>query len=164
MNPPKNYEEAVSYIMDIPKFAGKHSMEDTTKFLHLLGDPDKKMRLIHVAGTNGKGSVCTFMKSILKKSGYSVSVFTSPHLVDIRERIDLNGEMVSREAFFDAFVNYSLDLAHRQIKFFCQWLETNSIDKPAFQYFAVTLAVNVFVNQIRYSAVGIYHFRTLPEP
>ncbi|MCR5254485.1 MAG: bifunctional folylpolyglutamate synthase/dihydrofolate synthase [Acetatifactor sp.] len=104
MTTPKNYEEAVNYIMDIPKFAGKNTMEDTVRFLKLLGDPDKNMKIIHVAGTNGKGSVCSFIKCMLKESGYTTAVFTSPHLVDIRERIEINGEMISKETFFEAFL------------------------------------------------------------
>lgn len=52
-----------------------------------LGNPEKDLRIIHVAGTNGKGSVCAYMSSILREAGYRTAVFTSPHLVDMRERL-----------------------------------------------------------------------------
>lgn len=69
-----------------------------------LGSPDKNLRIIHVAGTNGKGSACAYMRSVLEEAGYRVAVFTSPHLVDIRERFVTDGKMVSREAFLEAFL------------------------------------------------------------
>lgn len=98
-----SYEEAVRYIGEIPRFTAKHNMEDTKAFLHSLGDPDRKMKMIHVAGTNGKGSVCAYLRSILEAAGYRVAVFTSPHLVDIRERFQVAGEMISRADFLTAF-------------------------------------------------------------
>lgn len=102
--PVASFEEAVDYINDIPRFGAKNTMEDTRAFLHRLGDPDRKMRIIHVAGTNGKGSVCAYMRFILEAAGYHVALFTSPHLVDIRERFVVDGEMISREEFLSAFL------------------------------------------------------------
>lgn len=99
------FEEAVNYLNETPRFTSKNTMEDTRAFLRRLGDPDRKMRIIHVAGTNGKGSVCAYMRSILEEAGYRVAVFTSPHLVDIRERFVVEGEMVSREDFLRAFLH-----------------------------------------------------------
>ena len=98
------FEEAEAYINDTPRFTTKNTMEDTKAFLHRLGDPDRKMRIIHVAGTNGKGSVCAYMRSILEAAGYRVAVFTSPHLMDIRERFVVDGEMISKEDFLRAFL------------------------------------------------------------
>jgi len=100
----RTFEEAERYINDTPRFTTKNTMEDTRAFLHRLNDPDRKMRIIHVAGTNGKGSVCAYLRSILEAAGYRVAVFTSPHLVDIRERFVVAGEMVSREEFLRAFL------------------------------------------------------------
>ena len=99
------FTEAVEYINGIPRFATKNTMEDTRAFLHRLGDPDRKMRIIHVAGTNGKGSVCAYLRSILETAGYRVALFTSPHLVQIRERFVADGEMISQEAFLRAFLH-----------------------------------------------------------
>lgn len=98
------YEQAVEYIMNIPKFTTKNTMEDTRRFLRLLGSPDERLRILHVAGTNGKGSVCAYMRSVLEAAGRRVAVFTSPHLVDVRERFAIDGEMISREAFLEAFL------------------------------------------------------------
>lgn len=98
------FEEAVDYLYATPKFTTKNSIEDTQKYLHRLGDPDKKLRIIHVAGTNGKGSVCAYMRYILTEAGYRTAVFTSPHLVDVRERFLVDGEMISKEAFLAAFL------------------------------------------------------------
>ena len=97
------YDQAVEYIMNIPRFTTKNTMEDTRKFLHCLGEPDKGLRILHVAGTNGKGSVCAYMRSVLEAAGKRVAVFTSPHLVDVRERFYIEGGMISREAFLTAF-------------------------------------------------------------
>lgn len=99
-----NYDEAVAYLFDIPRFTNKNTMEDTKAFLHRLKDPDKKMRIIHVAGTNGKGSVCAYMRSILEEAGYTTCVFTSPHLVDVRERFLVKGQMPGKKEFLDAFL------------------------------------------------------------
>ena len=99
-----SFEEAENYINSIPRFTSKNTMEDTKAFLHRLGDPDRRMRIIHVAGTNGKGSVCAYMSSVLQAAGYRVALFTSPHLVDIRERFTVNGEVISREEFLGAFL------------------------------------------------------------
>ncbi len=98
------FEEAVDYLYSIPRFTTKNSPEDTKAYLHKLGDPDKNMKILHVAGTNGKGSVCAYMRYILEEAGYTTAVFTSPHLVDIRERFLIRGEMVSKEAFLQAFL------------------------------------------------------------
>lgn len=102
--PITTYDQAVEYIMNIPKFTTKNTLEDTRRFLRLLGEPDKGLRILHVAGTNGKGSVCAYMRSVLEAAGKRVAVFTSPHLVDVRERFVLDGEMISREAFLEAFL------------------------------------------------------------
>lgn len=99
------FEEAERYLNETPRFTAKNSMEDTKRFLALLGNPDRKMKIIHVAGTNGKGSVCAYLRSILEKAGMRVAVFTSPHLVDIRERFVIEGEMVSRADFLNAFLD-----------------------------------------------------------
>ena len=98
-----SYREAVAYIEDTPRFAVKHTIDDTRNFLKILGNPDIGLPIIHVAGTNGKGSVCAYMRSVLETAGKSVCVFTSPHLVDIRERFVVRGEMISEQAFLNAF-------------------------------------------------------------
>ena len=98
-----SYEQAVEYIFNVPRFTKKNTMADTKAFLEKLGNPDRELRIIHVAGTNGKGSVCAYMRSILETAGKRVAVFTSPHLVDVRERFVIDGEMIEKEAFYEAF-------------------------------------------------------------
>lgn len=98
------FEEAVNYINDTPRFTSKNSMEDTRVFLEKLGNPDRRLRILHVAGTNGKGSVCAYMRSVLEAAGYRVAVFTSPHLVDIRERFVAEGKWITKEEFLRAFL------------------------------------------------------------
>ena len=98
----KEQEEvrAKEYLEQIPMWAAKkNSLADIRKFLKEMGDPDDSMRIIHVAGTNGKGSVCACLSSVLQKSGYHVAMFSSPHLIDMRERFLFDGEMVSEELF-----------------------------------------------------------------
>lgn len=100
------FEEAVAYLKDMPRFTVKKNTADSRDlkwFLKKLGNPEQNLRIIHVAGTNGKGSVCAYMSSILQEAGYRTAVFTSPHLVDMRERFAVNGEMISEEAFLQAF-------------------------------------------------------------
>ncbi len=98
-----NIAQAQDYICDIQKFAKKNTLEHTKKYMELLGNPCKDAKIIHVAGTNGKGSVCNYLRMLLKEHGYSTAMFVSPHLVDMRERMLLNGEMVSMEQFLKAF-------------------------------------------------------------
>lgn len=98
------YEEAVEYLFAIPRFTGKNSIEDTKAFLHKLGDPDKELSIIHVAGTNGKGSVCAYMRSVLETAGKRVCMFTSPHLVEVTERFYICGKDVEKEGFLGAFL------------------------------------------------------------
>ena len=98
-----NYEEAVAYIEDIPRFTTKNSLDHTRECLRRLGDPQKKFRVIHVAGTNGKGSTCAFITSVLREAGYSCGLFTSPHLVEINERFQINEEVIDDDTFLCAF-------------------------------------------------------------
>ena len=97
------YEEACEYILDIPKFAGKHTLADTKEMLGRLTGSRIESKIIHVAGTNGKGSVCAYLQSILRAAGFHVGMFISPHLETMRERILYDGEMIPRESFVKAF-------------------------------------------------------------
>lgn len=98
-----NYREIVEYIEEIPKFTSKNPLDHTKAFLKRLGDPQNRMKVIHVAGTNGKGSVCAYLDSMLRAGGYHVGLFTSPHLVKINERFKIDGQMISDEQFQHAF-------------------------------------------------------------
>ena len=98
-----NYEEAVAYIEETPKFTKKNSLDHTRECLKRLGNPEKKFKVIHVAGTNGKGSTCAFLTSILREAGYSCGLFTSPHLVRINERFQINEINIDDDTFLAAF-------------------------------------------------------------
>lgn len=99
-----NYTEAVDYIETIPKFTVKHPPEHTRELLSRLGNPQEGIKFIHVAGTNGKGSVCAYLNAMLLAGGKKTGLFTSPHLVRINERFQINGEDVSDEQFLNAFL------------------------------------------------------------
>ena len=105
----KNYEAAVSYCLEIPRFTKKNCMESTKAFYEYLGKPGSRSKIVHVAGTNGKGSVCAFLQSICMQMNKKVGMFTSPHLCDIRERVRINGDWITKEVFLTAF----LQLAER---------------------------------------------------
>lgn len=93
------FMEAEEYINRIPRFADSHTLKDSRSYLDTLGSPDDGMKIIHVAGTNGKGSVCNYLTEILIDAGYHVGTFISPHLVTIRERMSVDGEMISEDDF-----------------------------------------------------------------
>ncbi len=98
-----NYTEAVAYIERVPKFTKKNKPENTRELIRRIGHPERRMKVVHVAGTNGKGSVCAFLSSILTTAGRHTGLFTSPHLVDITERFEVDGEPISHETFARAF-------------------------------------------------------------
>ncbi len=97
------YEQAVDYIESIPGFAKKNPLEHTGELLSRLGNPQNRYQVVHVAGTNGKGSVCAYLYTALRSSGRKCGFFTSPHLVTIRERFSVDGEMITEEDFAAVF-------------------------------------------------------------
>ena len=97
------YREAVAYIEGIPKFTTKNKLDHTKECLRRLGNPQEAFRVIHVAGTNGKGSVCAFLTAALQAAGYRCGMFTSPHLVRVNERFQIDGKMITDETFVQAF-------------------------------------------------------------
>lgn len=95
----KTYEETVRAILEIPRYTTKNKLEHTRELLRRLGNPQEKFKVIHVAGSNGKGSVCAFVDSVLRAAGKRTGLFTSPHLVNIEERFAVDGKPCSREDF-----------------------------------------------------------------
>ncbi len=87
--------DPVEYLFNLQHFGIKLGIDRMEKFCELLGHPEKKFKIIHVAGTNGKGSVCSMLASILQAAGYKVGLYTSPHLEAFNERIKINGEEIS---------------------------------------------------------------------
>lgn len=91
-----NCNEAIEYIHSLEKFGIKPGMERIRALCDKIGNPQKKLKIIHVAGTNGKGSTSTMISNILRKSGYNVGLFISPYVTDFRERIQYNGNMIEK--------------------------------------------------------------------
>ena len=103
----KAYQESLDYIYSFIDFSMKRNLRNAEKnfkiermhaFMHLLGDPQFDYKVIHVAGTKGKGSVSAFCASAIQAAGYKVGLYTSPHMIEFNERIRINGEMITREA------------------------------------------------------------------
>lgn len=90
-------QEAVAYIDTFQWQAHAPGLERIRTLLHALGDPQKELKFVHVAGTNGKGSVCAYLASVLRCAGYRVGLCTSPFLEDFRERIQVDGELIPPE-------------------------------------------------------------------
>ena len=93
------YIDTVKKIENIKRFGNKSGREVTERLLPRLGNPDKGMKIFHIAGTNGKGSVAMYIAAALEANGYKTGLFTSPHLITIRERIQVNREYISEDDF-----------------------------------------------------------------
>lgn len=131
------YNETLEYLFtQLPmyqrqgKAAYKADLSNTTALCNVLGNPENRFKSIHIAGTNGKGSTSNFIASALQEVGYRVGLYTSPHLVDFRERIRINGKMISEQLVIDFVAQYKDKVAEIQPSFF-EW--TVGL---AFDYFA----------------------------
>ncbi|MGM9988627.1 MAG: bifunctional folylpolyglutamate synthase/dihydrofolate synthase [Bacillaceae bacterium] len=92
-----NYRQAREWIHSRLQFGIKPGLERMNWMLEQLGNPEKKARYVHIAGTNGKGSTVTYMRNILEQAGYTVGAFTSPYIEHFNERISINGTMISED-------------------------------------------------------------------
>lgn len=129
-----NSNEAIGYIHSLEKFGIKPGMERIRALCDMLGNPQKKLKIIHVAGTNGKGSTSTMISNILRKSGYNVGLFISPYVTDFRERIQYNGNMIEKSELAECVevVKESIDvLTQKDI----QPTEFEALTATAFYYF-----------------------------
>ena len=95
------YNEAVDYINESYKTGKKHTPGEMREILRSLGSPQNAYRIIHVAGTNGKGSTCAMLSGILREAGYKTGLYTSPHLLRLNERLSINGRYIDDETFAD---------------------------------------------------------------
>jgi len=132
-----NYEETLQYLYDrLPVFhfsgasAYKPGLENTLRLMDAINHPYLKYKTIHVAGTNGKGSVSHFLSAILQAAGYKVGLYTSPHLVDFGERIKVNGQMIDKEYVVNFVENNQFNFDNIRPSFF------EAIMAMAFSYFA----------------------------
>ena len=92
-----NYQESLDYLYSLARLGIKLGLENTAQLLDYFGNPQLKTPTIHIAGTNGKGSTSAFVESILRASGYRVGLYTSPHILDFRERIQINRQVIAKE-------------------------------------------------------------------
>lgn len=92
-----NYKESLEFIHSRMKFGSRPGMERITALCEEIGNPQDKLKFVHVAGTNGKGSTCNMIAKILEAAGYKVGLFTSPYIVDFRERMQINSQMISEK-------------------------------------------------------------------
>lgn len=91
------YEETLRYIHSLERFGVKPGLSRIEALCRALGDPQKKLRFLHVAGTNGKGSTCTMLANVCKEAGYKTGLYVSPYVLDFRERIQICGEMIPKD-------------------------------------------------------------------
>lgn len=131
-----NYENALAYIKSTGKFGSRPGLEVISKLLEKMGDPQKKIKAVHIAGTNGKGSCASYISHILCENGYNTGLFTSPPITHETERIQLNGKYID-ENDFAVITEY--------VKSFADTLEDDGLHYPtefelftavAFEYFA----------------------------
>jgi dihydrofolate synthase/folylpolyglutamate synthase len=136
-----NYPEVLEFLYSqLPMFhrigsaAYKDNLDNTIRLDELFGNPHRSFKTIHVAGTNGKGSVSHMLASVLQEAGYKTGLYTSPHLKDFRERIRVNGEMISEKSV---------------VQFTEQYLEKNSVEnmEPSFFELTVSMAFDYFRSQ-----------------
>ncbi|MFR4283523.1 MAG: bifunctional folylpolyglutamate synthase/dihydrofolate synthase [Anaerobutyricum soehngenii] len=97
------YSEIERELNEIPKFGAKASLSNLSAYLELANHPERNLRVIHIAGTNGKGSVSAYIDSILRQAGYMTALFTSPHLIKINERFRINFKECSDEELINAW-------------------------------------------------------------
>ncbi|WP_029504135.1 bifunctional folylpolyglutamate synthase/dihydrofolate synthase [Lachnoclostridium phytofermentans] len=131
-----NYQEAIRYLRSYKRNTGELSLKNLDKLLDYMNHPEKKLKFIHVAGTNGKGSTCKMLSSILRSAGYKVGLFTSPFLETENEQIQINGQVISNEDFAKVC---------KKVKDFSSYLMLDEIPTEfelttamAFQYFYET--------------------------
>lgn len=96
-----DFDQAVAYLDGLNKFPSQFGLERISALARAFGSPHLALRVIHVGGTNGKGSTCTFTASILQEAGYRVGLYLSPYVYDLRERIQVNGRMIPKQEFAD---------------------------------------------------------------
>ena len=127
-----SYDDVINLLTSKGKFYINLGLERISAILDLLGTPQDKLKCIHVAGTNGKGSVCTIIAAILNKAGMKVGLYTSPHIFDYTERIKINGQDISK----DDFVKYVFEICNLAEKNHIHLTEFEILTAVMFKYFS----------------------------
>lgn len=130
-----NYQETLDKINSRLIFGMQPGLERITKLLELMGNPQDKLRFIHVAGTNGKGSTCAMLSYILSQAGYKTGLFTSPYVKDFRERMQINNEMILPESL-QKITDYVYDYVEYMDTQYETITEFEFITAMAFKWFA----------------------------
>src|SRR5678809_1159640 len=120
-----SYQQTIEYLFSrLPMFsrigaaAYKKDLDNIRKLCAFLGNPQEKFKSIHIAGTNGKGSVSHMLAAILQTAGYKTGLYTSPHLLDFRERIRINGKMIPEQEVISFIEKYRNDFERINPSFF----------------------------------------------
>src|SRR5580698_1463221 len=120
-----NYPETIQYLYSqLPLFtrvgasAYKANLDNTIELCKRLGDPQHKFKSLHIGGTNGKGSTSHMLAAVLQTAGYKTGLYTSPHLKDFRERIRINGQMITEQEVIDFVANHQADFEAINPSFF----------------------------------------------
>lgn len=127
----KTYQDTVNLLTSVGKFHISLGLERMVKILDLLGNPQDKLDCIHVAGTNGKGSVCAIISTVLAYAGKKVGLYTSPHIFKYTERIQINGEQISD----DDFAKYVFEISNLADKNNIDLTEFEILTAVMFKYF-----------------------------
>ena len=131
------YEQALGFIHGIPRFGKKPGLKRIENLLERLGNPQKQLRFVHVAGTNGKGSTCTTLSYILREAGYKTGLYISPFVIDFRERMQINNEMIPQDT-----------LALLADEVHAHWLEMEAEGLPPSEFeVVVSMALLYFARQ-----------------
>ncbi|MCJ7498032.1 MAG: hypothetical protein MUO78_07865 [candidate division Zixibacteria bacterium] len=96
-----NYQQAVDFLFNLEKYGIKLGLENTSALMHKFDNPHLEFSSLHIAGTNGKGSCCAMLHSILNQAGYFTGLYTSPHLLDFRERIRVKDSLIEKSFLAD---------------------------------------------------------------
>lgn len=103
-----DYQEALAYIDGVAWFGSRPGLSRVTELLHRLGDPQNRLKFVHIAGTNGKGSCAAMLASVLKTAGYKTGLFTSPYLFRFNERMQINGREIDNDILADVVTRVSI--------------------------------------------------------
>ena len=128
----QTYLNAIKLLTSQGKFYINLGLERISAILDLLGNPQEKLKCIHVAGTNGKGSVCTIIATILSNAGMKAGLYTSPHIFDYTERIKINGQDITK----DNFAKYVFEVCNLADKNKIHLTEFEILTAVMFKYFA----------------------------
>ena len=142
-----NYQESLQYLDDLAKFGSKLGLSRIEKLMECLDEPQLHYKTIHVTGTNGKGSVCSMLSSVLTRSGIKTGLYISPHLVSYTERMQIDGCPISEEEFADCI---------GAVKTFADKMVADGEESPT-QFEVITAAAFLYfaINQVEYAVIEV---------